>query len=329
MRVSFGSQYVGFTRNLSDIQERRNREQIKLQTGKELIDLSDSPEKIVDVKFFDAKIKQNENHLENLDLAISELFAVDQALLSMSEIMDDIRIEAIDSANERPDATVVLAEKFEGYLNDVVRLANSDFDGKFMFGGTKTTQNSLADQNGDGLNTPFEIIQGDPTADNPSGLSVVFNGNNDNRIINKDQKTTQVINQKAEDIFGSQLETFDLIIKIHNRLKFNDNGEIRGSEDIFTISDLAEIDVLQKDMANRTEQMNLVAGRNGTTIDRLQVLYEQITDETIRLEDYRALRADADVAKATINLQREETALSYALQVGARINQTSLFDFLR
>ena len=65
------------------------------------------------------------------------------------------------------------------------------------------------------------------------------------------------------------------------------------------------------------------------TLNRIVNLRDQLTDENIRLKDYRSIREDADVAEAALNLRREETALQYALQVGARINQTSLFDFLR
>ena len=109
-------------------------------------------------------------------------------------------------------------------LSDLITAANADNNGKYIFSGTITSadsiatnasENSIANTN----NMPFELVQGEATADNPSGLSVVFKGNNKDREINKDSKTSEVINVKADDLFGEDsTEMFKPIIDMYNLL---------------------------------------------------------------------------------------------------------------
>lgn len=329
MRITDSSQYVGFTRNLNEIQLRRNRENVKLSTGKDLLNLSDSPEKVVDVKLFDKKIDQNQKYIDMLELTESELLHVDESIVRISDIINRIRVEANDASNEEPASMVVIGELIEGLMDDIIRIANSDFNGHYVFSGTKTTPNSITPEDPDSLPLPFELVVDEPSEENPSGRRVNFHGNNDDRIINKDQKTDQIINQKAAEMFGPNNEMFGLIQQISNTLIYNDQGELRSRTDQFKRTDLAKIDDAQRQLYDYFENLNMIASRNGNYINRIVNLRDQLTDENIRLKDYRSIREDADVAEAALNLRREETALQYALQVGARINQTSLFDFLR
>lgn len=329
MRVSSNSQYVGFTRTINKIQLERDKAQTRVSTGKDIINLSDNPEKVVDIKLFDKKIAQNENYINILELTTSELYAVDESLRRIGDIVQITRDEAIDSTNEQSEVLQVIGKNFKGFLDDLVREANADYNGHFLFGGTKTTVNSIKNDNPDSVGNPFQIIQGDRTEDNPSGLRVEFYGNNKDRIINKDQKNSQVINQKQEEVFGPNNELFDLIIDMHNVLSYNNNGEPRTDIDHFNENDMKDIDRIQRGLAEFYDDINRIAGRNGTYLNRIDGLKNQITDENIRLKDYRSVQEDTDIADAIVNLTRQENALNYALQVGSRINQLSLFDFLR
>ncbi|HPI19970.1 MAG TPA: hypothetical protein PKY56_06320, partial [Candidatus Kapabacteria bacterium] len=71
-----------------------------------------------------------------------------------------------------------------------------------------------------------------------------------------------------------------------------------------------------------------VSARNGSRINRLGAISLQMTEENTRLKEYRSLQADTDVASSAIKLSQDETALNYALQVGSRLIQQTLFDFL-
>ena len=266
MRITDSSQYVGFTRNLNEIQLRRNRENVKLSTGKDLLNLSDSPEKVVDVKLFDKKIDQNQKYIDMLELTESELLHVDESIVRISDIINRIRVEANDASNEEPASMVVIGELIEGLMDDIIRIANSDFNGHYVFSGTKTTPNSITPEDPDSLPLPFELVVDEPSEENPSGRRVNFHGNNDDRIINKDQKTDQIINQKAAEMFGPNNEMFGLIQQISNTLIYNDQGELRSRTDQFKRTDLAKIDDAQRQLYDYFENLNMIASRNGNYI---------------------------------------------------------------
>jgi flagellar hook-associated protein 3 FlgL len=329
MRVSSNSQYVGFTRHVNKIQLERDKAQTRVSTGKDIITLSDNPEKVVDIKLFEKKIAQNENYINILDLTMQELYAVDDSLRRVADVVQIIRYEAIDATNQDSEALQVLGEQFKGLLDDLVREANSDFNGHFLFAGTKTTPQSIKRDFPEMNENPFQIIAVEPTDENPSGLTVRFKGNNNDRVINKDQKNTQIINQKSDEIFGPQMELFNLVIEMHNILSYNNEGEVRTDADFFNENDMKNIDRVQQGLATFYDDINRIAARNGTYLNRVDGLKNQLIDETLRLKDYRSVQEDTDIADAIINLTRQENALNYALQVGARINQVSLFDFLR
>lgn len=330
MRVTLGSQFIGFDRHLDRLNTAKNKSQVKISTGKEVVTLADDPEKVVDVRKFDKRILQNEQYIDILDMTISELYMSTETLDTMGSLLEDIRLDAIDGINERAQTLRVIGSKMEGYLDDLIQFANSDYQGHFLFSGTKTTSNSIENINDeDGLTTPYELVREDLTQDNPSGLRVVFHGNNENRIINKSQSTDEVINATQEELFGANNEVFGLVIDLINLTRYNDDGELRGDEDVWSDDDMNKIDGIQQQMAQRIIQLNSKNGELGIKIDRLTNLRDQMADERVRLRDYKSLREDVDIAEAMIDLKRQDAALEYALQIGSRMIQTTLFDFIR
>ncbi len=329
MRVTPSSQYIGFTRQVGRIQANKNAEQVRISTGKEVINLSDSPERVIDIKLFDKKINQNEKYQDVLDMTLSELYNVDGLLDGFTQILNDARRVAVDAANADAVSLQALGAYFRGYIEDLVQIANADFQGHFLFAGTKTTVNSIEDASGGSSSSPFEITTGISGPDNPSALSINFYGNDKDRIINKSSKTTEKINMNAGELFGANQEVFSYLIDLVNMAEFNEDGSERGDQDAFTQGDLTRLDKAQKGIMDSLMNINRLAARNGTKINRLEIMRNQLSDENIRLMDYRSIRQDSDVAEAAMNLQREEYALQYTLQVGARMNQISLFDFIR
>ena len=329
MRITLGSQFIGFDRHLDRLNTARNKSQIKISTGKDVITLSDDPEKIVDVRKFDKKILQNEMYMDVIDMTKSELYMATESIDVMGQILHDIKFDALNTINQRPMAMTVIASKIEGHLDDLLQYANQDYQGHFIFAGTKTTVQSLDQIDPSDGTTPYELVREEPTAENPSGIRVVYHGNNKDRIINKSSTTTEVINAKQENMFGPNNEIFDSIVGLINSYRFNANGERREDGDTFNAEDIARIENLQRTLSEGIEDLDGVNAELGTKIVRMEDLSSQMADERVRLRDYKSLREDVDIAEAMIDLKRQDAALEYSLQIGSRMIQTTLFDFLR
>jgi flagellin-like hook-associated protein FlgL len=222
------------------------------------------------------------------------------------------------------------ANYVKGFLTDIVTAANTDFNGHFLFAGTKTTKNSITPTGAQKDNMPFEIVQDVPSATNPSGLRVDFKGNNNDRVINKDGSTTEVLNTKSGDIFGyGGTAVLNDLVDLYNLLKYKSDGSERGDNDVFTPADSDKLNSLQKKITDSYDVVNRTAAQAGARQTRLESLNDQLVEEGTRLKGYLSNIKDTNYSEAAINLAKEQNTLQFALQAGTHIMHQSLFDFLK
>lgn len=331
MRVTQFSVINPYKQNLEEIQNRRFKHQIKMSTGKEIIGLGDAPEKIPDVKKISALIQQNEDYLKILDDQIGQFQQTENYLQAISDKMEKVRQLAIDGTQVGNMGNLsVLGNYIKGIITDIIRDANADYNGSFLFAGTKTKSQSFDPNLPNSNGMPFELIEGQPTPQNRSGLTVVFKGNQEARILNKDQKTSEKVNTTSEEIFGENgTEVFSALIDLYNLVMYNEDGTTRGPNDVLRVDEVEKLNKIQEKIANFSYKINQITSRNGGRANRFQVLRDQIYEETVRLKEFLSQKNDADIAKTALELSKDEYALQYSLQVGGRILQNSLFDFLK
>ncbi|MFP4529248.1 MAG: hypothetical protein ACLFQX_11920 [Candidatus Kapaibacterium sp.] len=330
MRISTNSIFTPYGRNLEELQRSQYEAQVRLSSGKDIISLSDSPKRAVNAKDFTEIINRNTQYIDNMERALGEMRVTHDSLESLSDNLHQIRILAIDSNQVSNSANLSnLGVYIRGLLDDVVKDANSDFNGKFLFGGTRTTPASV--ESGDtGHALPFELVEGDATAENPSGLSIRFKGNDSARLIDKDAHSTEKINATASEIFGEGgTEILETIIKLYNTFTFTPEGKRRTLGDAFNAEELSFVNDAQRMLATTASDVDSATARLGSRISRLESVRNMTHEENTRIEEFRSFEEDTDVAKATLEYKKAETALAYALQVGGRIISNSLFDFLR
>lgn len=276
-------------------------------------------------------INRNESYQKNLNEALTELSNTEDVLETFSNTAGNVKTTALEALQPfNTDKLPVLARQVRDILSDLVQQANGDFNGRFIFGGTKTTPSSITPVSPEINNLPFEIIQGTATASNPSGLRVSFKGNNEQRSINRSASATEVINTTANEAFGAGgTEIFQNIIKTYNLLAFKSDGSARTSTDALTAQESEQLrsNILSLDGSNK--QLTETTGLTGSKINRIEAISEQMSEENIRLKALRSEREDTDIATATLALKRDEIALQYTLQVGAKLAQQSLMDFIR
>lgn len=331
MRVTQFSVVNPYKQNLEDIQNRRFKNQIKMSTGKEIIGLGDAPEKIPNVKKISSLIQQNDDYLKILDDQIGQFQQTENYLQAISDKIKKIRQLAIDGTQVGNMGNLsVLGNYIKGIITDIARDANADYNGSFLFAGTKTKADSFDPSIPNFNGMPFELIEGESTAENRSGLTVVFKGNQESRILNKDQKTSEKVNTTSDEIFGKNgTELFSSLIDLYNLVMYNEDGSVRGVNDVLRVDEVDKLNIIQEKIANFSYKINQITSRNGGRANRFQILRDQIYEENDRLKEFLSQKNDADIAKTALELSKDEYALQYSLQVGGRILQNSLFDFLK
>jgi flagellar hook-associated protein 3 FlgL len=329
-RITNKNTFIPYQRNLEDIQNRQYKEQIRISTGQQILSMDDNPIDMVDVKQLSSKIGEKENYQKIIDNSLAEIQSTSESLTAISDTLlkiRDISLQVSQIRNQGNDE--VIATNIKGLLQDIVNSANDDFNGKLLFSGTKTTTDSIHTDPLAKNNLPFELIEATPTIDNPSGLKVIFKGNENDRIINKDGRTTEVINAKSSQIFGTDLNVLSDVINIYNLLSFNADGSKHTAENVLNNEDINKLDRYQKNIADTYDNINKLISDFGTKTNRLDSIQSQMKQEIVRLNEFKSLKNDTDITKSTINLKMDETALQYTLQIGSRVMQNSLFDFLK
>lgn len=330
MRVTQFSKYRPIEESIQEIQSRKYLNELRLATGKQIVDISDTPNLIVEKKRFENQIQAQLQYKKNIEYSINFLQHTTEILDNIANQINKVKEIAISATQISVAHDVsILGKQVRGIIEDIVRDLNSDFDGQFIFSGNVLISEYIQVPPGSNK-LPYEIIEETPTGDNPSGLKVVFKGNTKKLVVNTSKVSSEVINTTADELFGDiSIPGLNKIIELYNLLVYNKDGSLRGEKDLFNKDDLTILENLQKEIAKMYDKVIATNARNGALLNRLETMKEHSANLITALEGYKSKVADTDYASTTIQLNKDQTTLQFTLQVAARLSQVSLFDFLR
>ncbi|HEV7180566.1 MAG TPA: flagellin hook IN motif-containing protein, partial [Candidatus Baltobacteraceae bacterium] len=110
----------------------------QISSGKALTAPSDDPTHIAQDLFLGTAIGQENATVSNVTDATSELNTVDSALSSLTAIVQKARSIAVQGASDTvsTDQRKALATQVDGLLSEAIGLANTNYNGKYVFAGT-------------------------------------------------------------------------------------------------------------------------------------------------------------------------------------------------
>ncbi len=330
MRVTNNASFSPYLRQLNLTQESKYKNELRVSTGDQNLSLSDGPTAIVNTKQVAEKMERNVKYLNNINEAYNEMMAVNDSLASLQDQLATIRQLSIDATQTGNMGNLdALAIDIKGYLEDFISEANSDYKGKYLFSGTLTDEESISKTELGTNLLPYELVEGEATAENPSGLQVIFKGNYESRAINKDSTTNEVINTDADKVFGNgATEAFEAIIGLYNTLAFTETGEKRTKDNVVSKTDTGNINKYQKILGDFSDFIAKANSINGAKMNRLDSIRSQMQEENIRLKSLKSEYSDTDYAAVALQLKKDDAALTYTLQIGSSLMNNSLFDFL-
>lgn len=333
MRITMNSSMNSYQTNLNSIRSRYAKEQTRLTTQKNIQTPSDSPYDFSEIKRLSHTISQNERYKANIQDGRTDVDIYEDTLQNFSDTLvraKDIVTDAVNPINY--DKAPVLGNNLRNVLDDLVKIANYEFDGRFAFAGTLTTRSSIVPTAPQQNNLPFEIVR-DPSlvsTSNPEGLQVVYKGNNEDRLVATSNTSTERINVRAEDAFGAGgTQTLQNVVDIYNILAYKPDGTARTMADTLSTEEARSLQDKLKQMSDSIDFVTSESGRLGGVGNRMDALGDQLSYENTRLRELRSGREDADIPETILKLRREETALQATLQVGSDVIQRSLLDFLK
>ncbi len=292
MRVTQGMIVGNFLNNLNSNYKTLEKIQEQVSSGRSLSRPSDDPVKVVSSLRLRTNVTEMEKYLGNVADAIHWLQSTDTALSQTGDVLQRVRELTIKGANGiLPQASRdALAKEVAQLKEQLVQVANSTHEGRYIFGGFKTTT------------APF------------TGAGV-YNG--DTGIISYEIgiNVSIPVNVTGDAVFINTQNIFQLLTDIEADLTTGN------------VSNLSDIRIGELD--NAIDNILSIRADVGAKTNRLELTKTHLEDANLNLSGLLSKNDDIDLAEVITQLQMQENVYRTALAAGARIMQPSLIDFLR
>lgn len=187
-----------------------------------------------------------------------------------------------------------IAKEVSGIQDQLAGLANTQFQGNYIFGGTATTTQ------------PYTM---DPNA--PSG--VVYNGNGNVNSVEISQGQFAPVNVPGSKLFaGSGADMFKAVSDLAKALQSGQG-----------------IDTATAAVESAFNYVNTQRTFYGTTLQRLNSTQQFLNSEQLQLEQHTSSVAGADLAAASADLVQTRTAQQALVGAAYQVNQLGLISILQ
>lgn len=322
MRVTNSMLSKSFLRDLNRNQSNLKKINSQLASGKEISRPSDDPYKVARSMQLNSDIKAATQYNENIKDTTNWLDTTDTALQQLENSFQRIRELMVSSGNAAygVDEKKAIKDEINEKVNEIAQILNTNFDGKYIFGGTK-------------VNSKPVIVGSDVTGNNKlyfgsSEGTIITDPSESNEVkmlasdlmVEISQGVTMKYNVSATEIleFGEEpnkVNVMNLLTDITNSLDSEDSSEVAGK--------------LLGQMDSTISNLLKIMSEVGAKQNRMEAAATQNEDQILNLKDVLSKTEDIDFAEKTIEATVAQTVYMASLQVSARIIQPTLLDFLR
>lgn len=267
----------------------------QVSTGQKLNSLSDNPAAVASLVVQRMQSSSDSQYLQNITSLTGSLNVADSAISSVVEALTSAQSLGVEGANGTVNAQnrQALAQQIQGIQQEIMGLANTSYNGQYLFSGTKTTTQ------------PY-------VADATAASGVTYNGNSKTDSVEISQGQAMPINLPGSQLFSNATTgVFQSLQDLYTAL--NTNGDI-GSATAKVQSALAYVSAQQTFYGN--------------SVDRLNNAQTFLTQEQTQLSETEGSTLDVDMSKAVTDLAQSETTQQALVMAGAKISQVNLFDYL-
>lgn len=267
-------------------------------------------------------LSRNDQYQNNIDDLKSTLDETETALNGLNDIMTQAKENYTQATNGTLSDSdrQTMANVFKSLQDQVLKLSNTNFAGKYIFGGSNTTtipftledDGTLLYNNEDVNGTSFDTDT--VYADMGTGLAYDSSGNL--------QSGSGVQTSTAgTDVFGYGMDSSGISNNIYNVL-----GDIATA---LQNNDNSNKQVYMQKLSDTAENIMVQVAGVGERSNFVDFLSGRMSDDKLNLEKKQQNVEDVDQAQAITDYKSSELTYQAALQMGAKIIQTSLLDYLR
>jgi flagellar hook-associated protein 3 FlgL len=270
--------------------------QNQLSSGKKITQPSDDPVVAMNGMYYRSDLNSINQYQRNLSQLHTWMDNSDSGMSQADSDLQRIRelvIQGQDGALTASDRTSI-ADEVSQLKDDLVKTANTQVAGKYIFHGN------------DVMNPP--VAQENP----PTVASNLTDPKIDNYNVEVSNGVSLKANVNPANAFSQDM--FDVVGGVQTALQNNSPSDLNGL--------LTKLDnVMNTFSAERSEL--------GARSNRLDVVDNRLNQQEVNATQVLSDNEDVDIEKTIMNLTNQENVQRAALGVGARIIQPSLLDFLK
>ncbi|MBI4530915.1 MAG: flagellar hook-associated protein FlgL [Candidatus Latescibacteria bacterium] len=301
MRVSTQSVVKNLVANLERSYERMTRFQRELSTGTRINNPSDDPSGTQRSLALRVDIRENEQFRRNIREAKGWLNMTETSLAHVEEVLLSVQSLASQGASTliSPTERQILADSVDQAAERVLDLSRTTLNGKFIFGGTDTTNDPfIVTRNTDGRIVSIQI--------SPTAAGSVEREITDGVRIQ--------INTPPDAVFGGTLNPLNSLIELRNRLV---NSDVEG------------VGAVAGELETVRRQVTDVRGSVGSKTSRIDMTENVLSRLITDLQSVLSETEDVNIAEHVMNLRQEENVYQAALMTASNILPPTLEQFLR
>lgn len=295
MRVTQSMLSANSLKNLQASFSRLDTLNTQVSTQKKITKPSDDPVVAMKGIVYRRSLSEVEQYQRNFSEAYNWLENSDSALDKAKSALDRIRELTVEVSNDTYDTEqrAAASAEIEQLKEHLVEIANTQFNGQYLFNGTKTTTQPF---NSDGTDTGLST--GTVKLELSKGVMIQVNID-----------VTNVFGGGANSVFS----TIDQLVA-----KLDDSGT--SGEDLTGFLDTLDAHI----SANTTARAEI-----GARYNRIELMEERIAEQEVVASRIMSENEDIDFEKVVTELTMQETVHNAALSVASRIIQPTLMDYLR
>ncbi len=283
----------------------------QLDTGKQINRISDDPHKAVKIMNLNNEIKYTEKYNYNIDETVGWMNNTDSSLEEVGRVLSDIQgsILKVGNGTYPENAMKAINAEMNEKIKELGEILNASHGGRYMFGGDNVDE------------PPVNIIE---NADGTVKLELNPNANPNNLKADISEGISIDYNISAKEIMEHNgtgyISAINNLSKLMNDVASGNNVEDSKRELLGTVKE--DIDGL----FNHSVDIRTTFGVRVSTAEKLK----ELNDENIlNMKGVLSLDQDVDHVNKFIELKSAEMVYQASIQVGTKLIQPTILDYLR
>jgi flagellar hook-associated protein 3 FlgL len=291
MRVTQSETYRNFLSNLETLNDRLDKVNNQVSSGKKLKDLKDSPASSAQLIGLSGQAAEIDQYQSNISSGSYFLGTADSILNQVNNLVTSIYSQGSQAASDAvgDDARATIGTEIRSMRDQILALANSKALGRYIFAGSKIDS------------SPFTL----------SGDTVQYQGDENANKIGIDQGLEVQEGVPGSAAFNSVFSAVDSLLT---------NVESNNLDGIKTAL---------SQFASALSDLGLARGEIGANMSLLNNAKTALDSQETSLKKQRSQLEDANMAESVTALSQIQTAMQTTMTAGGSIlQQRNLFDIL-